>query len=354
MTPAGTAAQGAVGVSATARAFPNIALVKYWGKRDEAVMLPAAGSLSLTLDAYATTTAVTLDASAASDRFELNGEVQAGDRLRRVTRFLDLVRERAGSTARAIVRSHNEAPTGAGLASSASGFAALATAASAAYGLPGDPASLSRLARRGSGSAARSIIPGVSVWHAGDGDETSFAEPVPAPEMRMVIVTVDERQKAISSREAMRLTALTSPFYPAWVASTEQSLEAMLEACRDRDFTRIGRITESHALRMHAVIQSADPPVRYLAPTSIAVFDAVSALRDRGVEAYATADAGPNVCVVVRPAEAEAVADELRGFGRVRVVGPGAGAELIDSDPRLSAPLDASPGGGPAETGAGA
>lgn len=332
--------------SATARAFPNIALVKYWGKRDEALMLPAAGSLSLTLDAYATTTTVTLDPAAADDRFDLNGEPQSGDRLRRVTRFLDLVRERAGSSTRAIVRSRNEAPTGAGLASSASGFAALATAASAAYGLPHDPASLSRLARRGSGSAARSIISGVSVWHAGDGDETSFAEPVEAPDMRMVIVTVDERQKAISSREAMRLTALTSPFYEGWVTSTEQSLEAMLEACRDGDFTRIGRITESHALRMHAVIQSADPPVRYLSPTSVAVFDAVAALRDRGVEAYATADAGPNVCVVVRPADADAVADAVREFGRVRVVGPGAGAELIDADPDLAGSPAGPPAGG--------
>lgn len=315
--------------TATARAFPNIALVKYWGKRDESLMLPAAGSLSLTLDAFATTTAVTLDARAAADRFELNGEEQGGDRLNRVARFLDLVRERAGSAARAIVRSRNEAPTGAGLASSASGFAALATAASAAYRLPSDPASLSRLARRGSGSAARSIVPGVAVWHAGDGDETSFAEPVEAPDMRMAIVTVDERQKAVSSREAMRLTALTSPFYGAWVSSTERSLEAMLEACRDGDFTRIGRITESHALRLHAVIQSADPPVRYLSPTSIAVFDAVVRLRDRGVEAYATADAGPNVCVIARPADADGVAAALREFGRVRVVGPGSGAELI-------------------------
>jgi diphosphomevalonate decarboxylase len=336
MSAASAATGSAAERAATARAFPNIALVKYWGKRDEALMLPAAGSLSLTLDAYATTTTVTLDPAAAEDRFELNGEPQDGDRLRRVARFLDLVRERAGSTAHAIVRSRNEAPTGAGLASSASGFAALATAASAAYGLPLDPASLSRLARRGSGSAARSIIPGVSVWHAGTGDETSFAEPVPAPEMRMVIVTIDERQKAISSREAMRLTALTSPFYAGWVSSTEQSLEAMLEACRDGDFTRIGRITESHALRMHAVIQSADPPVRYLSPTSIAVFDAVVALRDRGVEAYATADAGPNVCVIARPADADAVADALQEFGRVRVVGAGAGAELIAADPELA------------------
>src|SRR5690606_1932956 len=266
------------------------------------------------------------------DRFDLNGVAQSGESLRRVTRFLDLVRERAGSDARAQVVSHNEAPTGAGLASSASGFAALATAASAAAGLPDVPQSLSRLVRRGSGSAARSIVSGVAVWHAGDGDATSFAEPVDAPEMHMVIVTIDERQKKVSSREAMRLTALTSPFYEGWVTSTELSLNAMLEACRDRDFTRIGRITESHALRMHAVIQSTDPPVRYLSPTSVAVFDAVVRLREQGIEAYSTADAGPNVAVLVQPGDADTVARELAEYGRVRAVGPGRGAHLLPAE----------------------
>ena len=315
--------------AATARAFPNLALVKYWGKRDESLILPAAGSLSLTLDAFPTTTTVALAPGAPADRFELNGAEDRGEAARRVTRFLDHVRALAGSAERAVVRSRNEAPTGAGLASSASGFAALALAASAAYGLELDPPALSRLARRGSGSASRSVVPAVAVWHAGDGDGTSFAEPVPAPEMRMVIVTVDESQKAVSSRAAMRRTALTSPFYDAWVRSTEESLASMVAACRAGDFTRIGRITESHALRMHAVIQSADPPIRYLSPTSVAVFDAVAALRESGVEAYATADAGPNVAVLVRPPDADAVAAALADLGSVRSVGPGAGAHLL-------------------------
>lgn len=316
--------------AATARAYPNIALVKYWGKRDEALMLPVAGSLSLTLDAFATTTTVAVRGDLVADEFSLNGSAQAGDSLARVTQFLDLVRTMAGSTQRASVVSINEAPTGAGLASSASGFAALAVAAASAYGLDLDRSALSRLARRGSGSAARSLIDGVSVWHAGDGDETSFAEPVDAPEMSMIIVTVDSRQKAVSSRTAMRRTALTSPFYPAWAPSTEQSLAAMLEACKDRDFSRIGRITETHALRMHALIQSADPPIRYLSPVSISIFDAVAALRDSGVEAYATADAGPNVAVISRPGDAQAVADALASYGSVRIVGPGQGAMLVD------------------------
>ena len=138
----------------------------------------------------------------------------------------------------------------------------------------------------------------------------------------------------------MRRTALTSPFYPAWAPSTEQSLAAMLEACRDRDFSRIGRITETHALRMHALIQSTDPPIRYLSPVSIAIFDAVAALRDAGVEAYATADAGPNVAVISRPEDAKVVADALSQYGAVRVVGAGAGAALIDSSDAETSPAE--------------
>lgn len=316
--------------AATARAFPNIALVKYWGKRDEELILPVAGSLSLTLDILPTTTTVSLAPEAEADRFELNGREATGESLRRVAAFLDLVRSLAGSQTRAFVRSRNEAPTGAGLASSASGFAALATAAAAAYGLDLDARGLSRLARRGSGSASRSIVPGVAVWHAGDGDETSFAEAVAAPEMHMVIVTVDAGEKPVSSRVAMRRTALTSPFAEAWPRTTEESLAEMISACEAGDFTRIGRITETHALRMHALIQSADPPIRYLTPRSVAVFDAVAELRESGTEAYATADAGPNVVVLVQPADAEAVAARMEEFGRVQIAKPGPGAELLE------------------------
>jgi diphosphomevalonate decarboxylase len=222
-------------------------------------------------------------------------------------------------------------PTGAGLASSAAGFAALAVAASAAYGLDTDRRGLSRLARRGSGSAARSIVPGLAVWHAGD-DDSSFAEPIAGPPMSMVIVTVDRASKPLSSREAMRLTALTSPFHAAWVESASQSLEAMTTACLAGDFTRIGRIAESNALRMHAVIQSADPPIRYLGSRGVAVFDAVDELRRAGVEAYSTADAGPNVAVLVRPADADRVASELGHLGEVRIAGPGAGAGLVGEE----------------------
>ncbi|PWH05281.1 diphosphomevalonate decarboxylase [Brachybacterium endophyticum] len=324
--------------TATARAHPNIALVKYWGKAEEDLILPVAGSMSMTLDAFATTTTVTVreseEATDAEDSFVLNGTPATGTALDRTTRFLDHVRELAGSSARADVVSVNEAPTAAGLASSASGFAALALAASRAYGLDLDQRSLSRLARRGSGSACRSVVDRYAVWNAGTDDATSYAEPIDAPEMRLVIVTVDGAQKQVSSREGMRRTAATSPFYDAWITSTARTLEDMVAACKAGDLTAIGEITESHALRMHAVIASALPPVRYLAPASVAAFDTAAALREQGTFAYATADAGPNVCVLTTPDAAEDVAAALTPHGQVRIVGPGPGAHLTEEAAR--------------------
>ncbi len=329
-------------MTATAVAHPNIALVKYWGKADASLALPATGSVSMGLDVFPTTTSVTVG-DTADDTLTLNGSVSTDGALVRVTQFLDLVRELAGSSARASVVSENTVPTGAGLASSASGFAALATAAAAAYGLDLSARDLSRLARRGSGSATRSIPGGVAVWHAGD-DEGSYAEPIPAPPMAMVVVTIDAGPKAIGSREAMRRTIATSPFYSAWVTSTTETVGDMLTACAAEDFTRIGELTESNALRMHATIEGAFPPIRYLNARSVAVFDAVAELRAAGVEAYATADAGPNVVVLTKPEDRGAVASALAGFGDVIESGTGPGARLLGSevpatqDPEAPAP----------------
>ncbi|MGU3409496.1 diphosphomevalonate decarboxylase [Microbacterium sp. M1A1_1b] len=324
-------------MTATAVAHPNIALVKYWGKADADLALPATGSVSMGLDVFPTTTSVTLadgsltDGQEARDTFTLNGRVVDDGALTRVTAFLDLVRQLAGSDARAHVESTNTVPTGAGLASSASGFAALATAASAAYGLDLSQRDLSRLARRGSGSATRSIPGGVSVWHAGD-DQGSYAETIPAPPMAMVVVTIDDGPKAIGSREAMRRTIATSPFYPAWVSSTTETVGDMLTACAAGDFTRIGELTESNALRMHATIEGAFPPIRYLTARSVAVFDAVAALRAGGTEAYATADAGPNVVVLVQPDDRARVAAALADLGAVIESGTGPAARLVGSE----------------------
>ncbi|MBZ2198490.1 diphosphomevalonate decarboxylase [Occultella gossypii] len=324
-------------MSVTAVAHPNIALIKYWGKADERLSLPATGSLSLTLDIAPTRTTVTLDPSADQHVASWSGEPMTGSELERVSAFLDLVAERAGSRTRAVVETANEIPTGAGLASSAAGFAALAAAASAAYGLALSPRDLSRLARRGSGSAARSVFGGLVQWHAGD-DEGSFAEPIDAPglDLALVVAVLAPGRKAIGSREAMRRTVATSPFFGAWVASVPGELDAMRAAIARADLTAVGELTEANAMRMHATMLGAVPPVRYWNADTVAALDVVAQCRRDGVEAYATIDAGPNVKVLCRPEATTAVADRLRaafadvdllvsGSGPgVRIVGPAA------------------------------
>lgn len=321
----------------TARAHPNIALVKYWGKADDELIIPVAGSMSMTLDKFATTTRVELTGSTGSDQFELNGTVADAKATGRTTAFLDLVRSLAAdagldtATARANVTSVNEGPTAAGMASSASGFAALATAAADAYGLALNTKDLSRLARRGSGSASRSLIDRFAIWHAGTSDETSYAEGIEAPEMAMVSVTVNAKAKKVSSRDGMVATRETSPYYRAWIDVTKTTLDEMIAACAAADFTRIGEITETHAHRMHAVINATHPPIRYLAPVSWQVFDEVAAMRDDGLEAYATADAGPNVVIICRPDDAPAVAQRVAAYGQINTFAPGPGAHLVDT-----------------------
>ncbi|SEC55572.1 diphosphomevalonate decarboxylase [Paramicrobacterium humi] len=299
-------------MTSTAIAHPNIALVKYWGKRDEELILPATGSLSLTLDVFPTTTTIELTGEK-DDVVILDGAHLSGSESARVITVLDLVRELSGRDERARVTSTNTVPTAAGLASSAAAFAALAVAAAHSYELDADARTLSRLARRGSGSASRSVFGGLARWNAGVDDETSFAEPLEwrGPELAMVIAVVSSARKSVSSRNAMRRTVETSPYFPAWVESNAVLLDRMSEAVTTGDFTAMGELTEQSALRMHASMFGAVPPVRYLTASSVALFDAVAALRDSGVEAYATADAGPNVKTLCRASDADSVVARL-------------------------------------------
>ncbi|MDX1443859.1 MAG: diphosphomevalonate decarboxylase, partial [Gammaproteobacteria bacterium] len=214
----------------TARANANIALVKYWGKRsgDPGRNLPAVGSFSITLDGLSTSTSVTLDPTRAADEFLRDGEPRPHEAAR-VVGFMDRVRQLAGSKTSARIDTANSFPTGAGLASSASGFAALAKAAATAYGLELDDRELSMLARDGSGSAARSIFGGYVRWHRGDAADgsDSFAEPVFGPghwPLRVLVAVTDEAAKATGSTDGMRLTQETSPYFERWVADQPADL----------------------------------------------------------------------------------------------------------------------------------
>ncbi len=324
---------------ASAVAPSNIALVKYWGKRDLDLNLPATGSISVTLDKLTSRTRVTFDERLTADRVTLNGEV-LGAEARRVTRFLDLVRATYGEREHAEVDSVNDFPTGAGLASSASGFAALTLACDAALGLDLTPAERSVLARRGSGSAARSFIDGFAEMDAGtaaDGSDAYAVDLAPPGhlDLRVLVAITTRRPKAIGSTEGMRLTQATSPFYAAWLASTRADLTAMRAAITEADVPRVGALAEANCLRMHATMISTQPPLLYWNGATLGVMHAVHALRAEGCGAWFTMDAGPQVKVLCASADAAAVAERLatvHGVEDVIAAAPGRGARLL-SDP---------------------
>ena len=223
----------------TARAHTNIALVKYWGKADEELIIPQNNSLSLTLDHFYTDTTVQFDPTLTADQFTLNGQAQETTK---ITKFLDIIRQMAASQLFARVESTNHVPTMAGLASSASAYAALALAGSKALGLDLSSKDLSRLARRGSGSACRSIYGGFVEWQKGDSDQTSYAVPLVENldwDLKMIAIVVNDKQKKIASRAGMQNVVHTSPYYSAWVKRSKEDLLALKQAIAEKEFYTI-------------------------------------------------------------------------------------------------------------------
>jgi diphosphomevalonate decarboxylase len=317
----------------TARACANIAFIKYWGNRPEGGNLPLNPSISVNLAECLTTTSAQLDPSLKADLLILNGAPAGEKARRRVGQFLDEVRKRSGSAAKARVESRNSFPTGSGIASSASGFAALAAASARAYGLELDTARLSRLARLGSGSAARSVPGGFVELSEGDSDEKAVARQMASeahwPEWRDVIVICSRDEKEVSSAEGHRL-AHTSEMCRARLNAVPERAERVRRAILDCDLTRLGEASEEDALSMHAVMMTSHPPLLYWTARTVEVIEAVWRLRRKGVEAYFTIDAGPNVHVITTRERVEAVRNEMAAFGDVRVERPGPGAEIIE------------------------
>ncbi|EGP4943471.1 TPA: diphosphomevalonate decarboxylase [Enterococcus faecium] len=286
-----------------ARAYTNIALIKYWGKKNEELILPMNNSLSLTLDAFYTETEVIFSDSYMVDEFYLDGTLQDEKATKKVSQFLDLFRKEAGLSLKASVISQNFVPTAAGLASSASGLAALAGACNTALKLGLDDLSLSRFARRGSGSACRSIFGGFVEWEKGHDDLSSYAKPVPSDafedDLAMVFVLINDQKKEVSSRNGMRRTVETSSFYQGWLDSVEGDLYQLKQAIKTKDFQLLGETMERNGLKMHGTTLAAQPPFTYWSPDSLKAMDAVRQLRKKGIPCYFTMDAGPNVKVLV-------------------------------------------------------
>lgn len=319
---------------ATAIACANIALIKYWGNRDHQLRLPSNSSLSMNMAGLTATTTVEFDPSLKSDRLILGGREIAGAGRDRVSRLLDRVRALTDLAVFARVDSRNEFPSGTGLASSASGFAALALAASTAAGLRLSEAELSRLARLGSGSACRSIPGGFVEWDKGVDDATSFARSIaPADhwDVRDVIAIIDFAHKSIGSTEG-HAVADTSPLQAARVASTPDRLARARTAVLNRDFAALADVVELDSLMMHAVMITSSPTLMYWQPATLAVMQAVVNWRNEGLPVCATIDAGPNVhvlCLAASSAEVERRVRTIDGVREVIVTRPGGPAKLV-------------------------
>ena len=304
---------------AKAVAHSNIALAKYWGKADNLRNLTAVPSLSLTLAALRTVTTVRFDEDLLADELILGGSAVSGRPLARVNRLLDDVREQVGVNTRARVESANDFPTAAGLASSASGFAALAMAASRAAGLELSLSEVSALARAASASAARSVFGGFVSLGARAESAERVAEGSAFPLEMLVAVTVSGA-KDTASTDGMRHTQDTSPYYPAWVAHAPTVYAEVLAAVQATDFATLGPAVEQSALLMHASMLAARPALIYFAPATLRVMERVRAFRKSGGRAFFTMDAGPHVKVLVEPsaaAELELELGKLEGVSQV-------------------------------------
>ncbi len=318
----------------TVVAHPNIALSKYWGKAPREGNFPAVPSLSVTLSGMTTTTTVVfLEGQEGDDELTLGGSPMAWPGRYKAQSLLDSVRQAAGVRARAVVTSTNDFPTGSGLASSASGFAALALAAVRAAGLDWNLGEISALARRASASAARSLFGGFVELPLGSERAVSVA-PCEALDLSVLVCVTTDLPKAVGSSEGMTRTAQESPFYEAWLEKAPRIHAQLRGALEARDLGLVGALAERSALAMHASALAAG--VVYLKGVSLELLQQVQSLRREGLLAFATMDAGPHVKVLVSRESAPLVRARLAsvpGVLRVLETRPGEGARVLE-EPR--------------------
>ncbi len=287
-------------MKATALAHPNIAFIKYWGLKDIEKRIPANGSISMNLGCLSTRTTVDFDPSLQQDSLILNGEPLSGPALRRVQKFMDRIRALANQTLFAHIISENNFPAGVGVASSASGFAALALAGSKAIGLNLSEDQLSYLAKFGSGSACRSIPGGFVAWNVTSEDEQSFARSfAPADHWQLVdcIAILSTQHKDTGSEKGMQ-RADTSPLQSARVADSQRRFDICQQAILHKDFDALAKVTELDSNLMHAVMMTSDPPLFYWQPESLGLMKAIQSWQKEGLPVTYTLDAGPNVHVI--------------------------------------------------------
>ena len=298
-----------------AYASSNIALCKYWGKRNAALNLPVNSSLSISLGHLGTETIVSQNDS--FDEIRLNDQIldSTSPFAARLSQYLDLFRPKPDFFFN--VKTRNNFPTAAGLASSASGYAAMVLALSDFFKWDVEKKALSILARLGSGSAARSIYNGFVEWHRGHSDHgfDSYAENLPEewPELRLAVIAVSGQSKPIGSTAGMKRTVETSALYKSWPEKAEHDLQLIRDAIYKKNFAQLGATAESNALAMHATMIDTQPPVLYWLPGTVAAFHKIWRLRQQGLDIYFTIDAGPNVKVFFQEKDQGMVRDAFEG-----------------------------------------
>ncbi|MEW6178376.1 MAG: diphosphomevalonate decarboxylase [Chloroflexota bacterium] len=320
---------------ATAIAHPNIAFIKYWGNRDDVLRIPMNGSISMNLDSLTTRTTVRFDTKLSNDTLIINQKLQTGKTLERVSAFLDIIRKKAEIHTYAEIISENNFPTGSGLASSASAFAALTLAATRAAGLNLSKQQLSALARRGSGSACRSIPGGFVEWLPGSEDEDSYAISIAPPDHWDLIdcmAIVETEHKKVGSTEGHQLAG-TSPFQSSRVEDAPRRLEICRRAILQKDFENFAQIVELDSNMMHAVMMTSNPPLFYWQPISVELMKKVREWRQEGIPVCYTLDAGPNVhilCLSEALSEVKFRLQEIAGIKQILIAHPGGAAVLLE------------------------
>jgi len=299
----------------------NIALSKYWGKRDTVLNLPMNGSVSISLPGLGTQTTIKI-CETPNDKIHLNGKNLPVNNpfCTRLTAFLDLFRVNNKGFE---IHTINTVPTAAGLASSASGYAALVLALNDLFQWNLSLKKLSLLARLGSGSASRSLYSGFAIWHKGEQTDglDSYAEPIATqwPELCVGLVKINVQQKPISSTTGMQNTVNTCDLYQAWPQQAEKNMQTILDAIEQRDFEQLGQTAEHNALSMHATMMATWPPIVYWQPESVAAMHTVWQLRQQGVAIYFTMDAGPNLKLLFLETQKPAI---TQAFGEIEIIQP--------------------------------
>ncbi|MEA3405754.1 MAG: diphosphomevalonate decarboxylase [Pseudomonadota bacterium] len=300
----------------------NIALSKYWGKRETTLNLPVNGSVSISLPGLGTQTEIFIS-QGEQDQIVLNDQLLEPHVTfaKRLSAFLDFFRPDEHTVFQ--VDTLNTVPTAAGLASSASGYAALVLALNDLFQWNLSDEKLSLLARLGSGSASRSLFPGFAVWHVGSQDDgmDSYAEAIDTqwPELCVGLLKVDISEKSVSSTAGMQQTVNTCELYQVWPEKAEQDIEIIQQAIKTKDFGLLGKTAENNALSMHATMMATWPPIVYWQPESVAAMHTIWQLRQQGVDVYFTMDAGPNLKLLFLETEKPAI---TQAFKDIQIIQP--------------------------------